>query len=188
MPSSERPDQRIENAAADLLTIAMSRPPTLGPGRLICVDGPAGSGKTTLAEAVADVAAAPVIHMDDLYAGWDGLAAGIDQLATILPPLAEGATGSYRRYDWHQGDYAETVMVPPAPLLVVEGVGSGSAAYTGFRTALAWVDAPEDVRRSRGVARDGDTVARLWEAWAGAETDHFALDLTAARADIIVTT
>lgn len=174
--------------AADLLTIAMSRPATLGPGRLICVDGPAGSGKTTLATALAEMTQAPVIHMDDLYDGWDGLTAGIAQLETILLPLVEGAPGSYRRYDWHQGAYAETVMVPPCPLLVIEGVGSGAAAYDSFRTALAWVDAPVELRRSRGIERDGDTFAPHWDAWAAAEAEHFAESLTAARADVVVNT
>ena len=41
--------------AAEVLSLARSRPPTLGSGRLICVDGPAGSGKTTLAEEVASL-------------------------------------------------------------------------------------------------------------------------------------
>jgi RecA/RadA recombinase len=177
-----------DSPSADLLMIAMSRPATLGPGRLICVDGPAGSGKTTLATALADMTQAPVVHMDDLYAGWEGLTDGIAQLETILLPLVGGAPGTYRRYDWHHGAYAETVMVPPSPLLVIEGVGSGAAAYDGLRTALAWVDAPEEVRKRRGLDRDGNTFAPHWDAWATAETDHFAHDQTAARADIIVTT
>ncbi|OIJ27148.1 uridine kinase family protein [Nocardioides luteus] len=166
----------------------MSRPATLGPGRLICIDGPAGSGKTTLATALAEMTQAPVIHMDDLYAGWDGLAAGIAQLETVLLPLVEGAAGSYRRYDWHLRTFAETVLVPPSPLLVIEGVGSGAAAYDGFRTALAWVDAPEELRKQRGLDRDGDTFAPHWDAWAAAEAEHFAANLTAARADIVVAT
>ena len=180
--------ERFDSAAADLVLIATSRPATLGPGRLICVDGPAGSGKTTLAQKLADLTGAPMIHMDDMYAGWDGIAAGVAQFDTILLPLVEGAPGSYRRYDWHAGEFTETVMVPPAPLLIIEGVGSGAVAYAGFRTALAWVDAPQEVRRSRGIARDGDTFAPHWEAWAAAETELFARELTAARADIIVLT
>ena len=166
----------------------MSRPATLGPGRLICIDGPAGSGKTTLATALAEMTQAPVIHMDDLYAGWDGLAAGIAQLETVLLPLVEGAPGSYRRYDWHRGELAETILVPPSPLLVIEGVGSGAAAYDGFRTALAWVDAPADQRKTRGLDRDGETFAPHWDAWAAAEAEHFAANGTEARADVVVNT
>ncbi|MEU4450081.1 4-amino-4-deoxy-L-arabinose transferase [Nocardioides sp. NPDC023903] len=176
----------MASAAADLLSIAMSRPATLGPGRLISIDGPAGSGKTTLATAVADLTGAPVIHMDDLFEGWDGLPGITDQLDSILLPLVEGATGSYRRYDWVKGEFAETVTVPPAPLLVIEGVGSGAAAYDDLRTALAWVDAPYETRMRRGIERDGDAFAPHWEAWAAAETELFAREQTAARADIIV--
>ena len=40
------------DAARDVLALAASRPPSLGAGRLVCVDGPAGSGKTTLAAAL----------------------------------------------------------------------------------------------------------------------------------------
>nr|WP_183551137.1 4-amino-4-deoxy-L-arabinose transferase [Nocardioides albus] len=166
----------------------MSRPATLGPGRLVCIDGPAGSGKTTLAAAVADLTGAPVIHMDDLFEGWGGLPGITDQLDTILLPLIEGATGSYRRYDWDRAEFAETVTVPPAPLLVIEGVGSGAAAYDDLRTALAWVDAPYETRMRRGIERDGDAFAPHWEAWAAAESELFAREQTAARADIIVTT
>ena len=43
-----------------------ARPPTLGRGRLLCVDGPAGSGKTTLADEVRAITGAPVVHMDNL--------------------------------------------------------------------------------------------------------------------------
>lgn len=177
-----------DSAAADLLAIAMSRPATLGPGRLICVDGPAGSGKTTLAMALAELTRAPIIHMDDLYEGWDGLPTITAQLDTILRPLVTGAPGSYRRYDWVEGAYAEDVLVPPTPLLVIEGVGSGAAAYDDLRTALAWVDAPHEVRMRRGIERDGEAFRPHWEKWAAAETEHFARDQTAVRADIIVTT
>ena len=39
---------------------------------LVCIDGPAGAGKTTLAELLmARHPHARVMHLDDLYAGWD---------------------------------------------------------------------------------------------------------------------
>jgi len=165
----------------------MSRPATLGPGRLICVDGPAGSGKTTLATALAEMTHAPVVHMDDLYAGWDGLTDGIAQLETILLPLVEGSPGSYRRYDWHAREFAETVLVPPSPLLVIEGFGSGAATYDGFRTALAWVDAPEE-ERHHGHAAVHVPVRHRPRFRRGAEAGRQALttltpDPAARRAD-----
>ena len=77
-------------------------PPTLGAGRLVCIDGPAGSGKTTLAAAVADArrAGARVVHMDDLYEGWSGLPARRRPARRRCCARWPRAAGCYRRYDW----------------------------------------------------------------------------------------
>ena len=175
--------------ADQLLELARSRPPTLGTGRLICVDGPAGSGKTTLAARLAALRPGIlVIHMDDLYPGWDGLPEVDAQLETLLRPIAEGAPGSYRRYDWQLGRFAETVQVPPVELMVIEGVGSGSTTIEDLVTVLAWVEAPYELRMRRGIERDGDDFAPYWEAWARAESEHFEQHHTRDRADLVIDT
>lgn len=176
----------MSSEADRILELARSRPATLGDGRLICVDGPAGSGKTTLAAAIAERSGGPVVHMDDLYPGWDGLPEVGGQLEGLLRPLAEGRPGSYRRYDWHAGAYAETVAVPPAELLVLEGVGSGSRVVADLVTVLAWIEAPYELRMRRGIERDGDAFAPYWHAWADAERSHFAAEGTRERADVVV--
>ena len=173
-----------------MLDLLASRPATLGAGRLLCVDGPAGSGKTTLAAAVAGAAGATVrvVHMDDLYAGWDGLPEVDAQLDGLLRPLAGGRPGHYRRYDWHAAAWAETVDVAPMDLLVVEGVGSAPRRTADLVTVLVWVEAPHDLRMRRGVERDGEAFAPHWERWARAEADHFAAEGTRERADLVVST
>ncbi|HYF71618.1 MAG TPA: 4-amino-4-deoxy-L-arabinose transferase [Nocardioides sp.] len=176
-------------AARALLELATSRPPTLAAGRLVCIDGPAGSGKTTLAGAVAALEPdAVVVHMDDLYDGWAGLSRVDDQLRTLLEPLSRCEAGAYRRYDWLAGRYAETVTVAPGELLVLEGVGSGSARFAHLVTALAWVEAPSDVRLRRGLERDGEAVRPHWERWQVDEAARFVRDGTRARADLVVDT
>ena len=171
-----------------MLRLLHERPPTLGDARLLCVDGPGGSGKTTLARAVADRTGAPVVAMDDLYDGWSGLTTVADQLGTLLRPLADGRPGRYRRYDWHARAFAETVEVgPPASgLLVVEGVGAGSAAYAHLQTVLVWVEVPRALGLQRGVARDGEHLREQWLAWQAAEADHFTSDRTRERADLVL--
>jgi uridine kinase len=170
-----------------VLAVLDARAATLGPGRLVCVDGPAGSGKTTLAGALA--ASRPlvtVVHMDDLYPGWDGLPHVGDQLASLLEPLAAGRPGRYRRWDWHASAWAEEVVVAPGPLLVLEGVGAGSSVAAALATVLVWVEAPYDLRLRRGLERDGDAFAPHWEAWAASEAEHFARHRTRERADVVV--
>lgn len=179
------PDQPTAvRRVVDLLT---SRPATLGDGHLVCVDGPAGSGKTTLAAGIAAaVAGSVVVHMDDLFEGWDGLPTVDAQLDSLLLPLAGGEEGSYRRWDWDAGAWAERVTVAPTGLLVVEGVGAGSLRAAEVTTVLVWVEAPYDVRMRRGLERDGDAFAPHWEAWARAEAEHFARHRTRERADLVV--
>jgi uridine kinase len=174
------------DVAATALELARSRPATLGSGRLICVDGPAGSGKTTLAAAIGDRAGAPVVHMDSLYDGWEGLPRVSDQLDALLLPLAVDEAGHYLRYDWDLEQYVETVTVRPGPLLVLEGVGSGARAHAGLCTLLVWVEAPADLRLARGLERDGVLLEDRWRQWMHDETEHFGREDTRARADLLV--
>lgn len=152
---------------------------------LLGVDGRAGSGKTTLAVAVARRLGAPVLHMDDLYRGWDGLADAPAHLAEqVLAPLRRGRSGAYRRYDWAAGRLAERVLVPPDPVLVVEGCGTTVSPAGQLLDLRVWMDAAPVLRRRRGVARDGDVFAAQWERWAAQEADLFAVDGTPERADL----
>lgn len=174
-------------AARAVLDLLATRPPTLGGGHLVCVDGPAGSGKTTLATGLAEqVAGARVVHMDDLFEGWDGLPRVDAQLRGLLDPLGQGRPGRYRRWDWHADRWAEEVVVEPSPLLVLEGVGAGSLVSAPWTSVLAWVEAPHDLRMRRGIERDGEAFAPYWEAWAAAEVDHFARHRTRERADLVL--
>ncbi len=181
----------MTETAALLLDLALSRATTLGAGRLVRLDGPSGSGKTTLATRLAALAAeSHVVHLDDLYDGWAGLPGVGAQLDTLLLPLSRGASGTYRRYDWHAGAFAETVRVAPTPLLVLEGVGAGSPVHERLATVTCWVDAPEDLRRSRALERDGTVLAERWAehwaAWATAEAAYFTGSRVAERADLHV--
>ena len=171
--------------AEQVLALVRSRPPTLGEARLVCVDGPAGSGKTTLAAEIASLSGgAAVVHMDDLYEGWRGLASVDNQLETLLRPLAEGFSGSYRRWDWPGNAWAETVLVPPARLLVLEGVGSGSSTHADLITLLAWVEVPFELRMERGLRRDADAATDHWRQWARDEQALFERERTRERADV----
>jgi uridine kinase len=162
--------------------------PRCGSTRLVCIDGPSGSGKTTLsARLVAALGDPPVLHMDDLYPGWDGLAASVPLLyGQVVAPLAAGRAARYRRYDWHREEFGETRDLGRPELLVVEGVACGARLIAERAALLVWVDAPPEVRFRRGIARDGETYRPHWERWARQESAHFAAESTACRADVRV--
>jgi uridine kinase len=168
-----------------VLAAALDRAPTLGDGRLLCIDGPAGSGKSTLAARVHALRPdAVVVNTDQLLDGWDGLPGLPPLLAGLVAPLARGEASSYRRYDWEAGRYAERVPVRRAPLLVIEGVGAGTRLLAPYRTLLVWVDAPDDERLRRVVARDGEGVTPYLEGWVTAETAYFDREQVSTAADL----
>ena len=182
----------LEAAAAHVVGTALRRPALLGDARLVCIDGPAGSGKTALAGEVVRQgrAAGPtvtVVHLDDVYDGWGGLpAVGGTLLEDVVRPLAERRTATYRRYDWHAGRYAGTRSVQPADLVVLEGVGSGHPGYGGLVTLLVWVEAPADLRLRRGLARDGADLEPHLLAWREAEDRLHEQEGTRDRAHLLV--
>ena len=181
----------VDETARSVLALLLSRDPTLGSTRLLCVDGPAGSGKTTLSAAL--LRAAPksrqleLVHMDDLYEGWSGLEAGMRRVADdVITPLRHDEPGRYRRYDWVRGELAEEHLVTPVDVLVVEGVGAGNVAYADDITVLVWVETPSDVRLDRGISRDGEPLREHWQAWKAQEDAVFAEHRARARADVVV--
>ena len=177
--------------ASRLVEQLQRRPPRLGSTRLLCLDGPAGTGKTTLAaaverELVGRGTSCVVAHMDDLYDGWTGLEPALEGrvLAQVLEPLTAGRSARWQRYDWYAGRFAEWIDLRPPEVLVLEGCGSGARAYAPYTSLLVWSDAPRAERIARVVARDGEEVLEHLPAWMAREAAHFAADGTAARADI----
>lgn len=175
--------------AAEVAHRVLTAPPTLGPGRLVCVDGPAGSGKTTLAKALgAVVPGAQVVHCDELLQGWRGLPGLAATVAALLAPLSAGRPGEWRRWNWHASDWAETHSVAPGGLLVLEGVGCWSPAIAHLVGVLVWVEAESQLRLRRGLERDGEQMRPHWEQWRLDEDDLFRRLDTSAHADLVVTT
>lgn len=178
---------------AAVLDHALAQPPGLGAGRLVCIDGPAGSGKSTLGAAVAAGAAGRgagsvhVLHTDDLLDGWAGLPVlGERLLGHVVAPLAVGRPARYRRYDWLAAAPAEEHLVAPMDLLVLEGVGAADPRLAAHRATLVWVEATDDVRLARGLARDGEELREQWLSWMRDEAVLFRRHRTRELADLRV--
>jgi len=175
--------------AAALLTISNTQP-RCGTTKVIAVDGPSGAGKTDFTAALAKhLPSAQRLHMDDLYPGWDGLRQAVaDVYDQVLAPLARGESAAYRRWDWKHDRYAGWQGLPPAGLLLVEGVGSGARPGAELESVLIWLEADRAVRFRRGIERDGDRYLPHWQGWAVLEEALFEGDRTRERADLIVDT
>jgi uridine kinase len=163
--------------------------PRAGRTRVVAIDGRSGSGKTRLAGLLREELGAPVVLLEDLYGGWDGLERGIDLLvAEVLRPLAAGQTARVPRYDWITRAWGEPAPLEPPELLIVEGVGAGARRAAAFESLAVWLEAPADVRKKRALDRDGETFAPYWDYWAAQEDAMLARERTPERAGLVVRT
>ncbi|MFF8995399.1 uridine kinase [Streptomyces sp. NPDC014983] len=162
-------------------------PPSLGPVRLIGVDGHAGSGKSTFAgRLAAALDGAPVLHLDDI-ASHERLFSWTDRLLTqVIDPLSRGETAAYLPYDWNARAFGPARPLPPAPVIVVEGVGAGRRALRPFLAELLWMELPREESWARGRRRDGTEQREFWDGWVEAERAHFADDPTRSHAGLLV--
>jgi uridine kinase len=159
--------------------------PRAGRTRVVAIDGRSGAGKTSLATELSGRLSAPVVSLEDLYGGWDGLERGIDLLAaTVLVPLAAGQAARAPKYDWVAGEWAAPVVIEPPGILIVEGVGAGARRAAAFESVLVWLEVPAPVRKKRALDRDGATFAPYWDQWAAQEDLMLARERTPDRADI----
>lgn len=171
----------------DLVTAIRGRPPRAGATRVVAIDGPAGSGKTRFAARLSEVASAHVICLDDLTPSWTGpdkeAALLVEQ---VLGPLASGGPARYRSFDWVQDRYTGWRDVPPDPILLVEGVGSGSRIVRPCLSYLIWVEAPSVLRLARGLERDGQERRPDWDRWREREDALFRREGTRDCVDLLV--
>jgi len=175
------------DGVARIVGVLTSAVPRAGGTRVVAIDGRSGAGKTSLAAALRQRLQAPVVSLEDLYGGWDGLERGIDLLVSaVLEPLAAGRAARVPRYDWIAREWAEPATIEPPPILIVEGVGAGARRAAAFESVLVWLEVPAPVRKRRALDRDGETFAPHWDQWAAQEDLMLARDRTQDRADITI--
>ena len=170
VPVTMGPDEGARELAPRLSALAGERA-TASSGEVgtrpgvpvVTIDGYSGSGKSTLAAALAPLLPGwQVLHLDDWYPGWDGLEAGADIARRIAADLRAGRASSYEAWDWENSITGATIRVPLAPT-IIEGCG----AIEAEADLTIWIADPgEDERRSRALARDGQTYAPHWRRWA----------------------
>ena len=153
---------------------------------ILLIDGRSCSGKSTLAAEIQNIifkdgeSAPRVVHMDDLYLGWNGLQAGVDYLQRfILKPLSDSYIAQWREFDWanpgepgfeaRNGEWREFMGGTP---LIVEGCGALNQMSAALADFCVWLEVDQDTRHQRWLAREGS--ADHWAAWAAQEEEFYA--------------
>ncbi|MCX5401381.1 uridine kinase [Streptomyces sp. NBC_00102] len=195
----QQPVDVVEQAKAvadGVLHLARAR----GTTTIVAIDGTGGSGKTTLAAAVAELLdGAVVVHVDDFYrpmpAGerelldaeqgyhryfdWERLR---DQ---VLIPLRDDRAARYQLYDWTTEQLGAWREIATGTVVIVEGVYSARPELAPCYHFTAYVDTPRGVCLTRVRAR-GENSEEWIMRWRAAEDHYVHTTSPRSRAELLV--
>ena len=161
---------------------------------IIAIDGPAGAGKTTLAStlflALAKDSTITVIHMDDLYAGWDeALGEKLTESLTWITSCHKAKKDLiYSPFNWSEKRFDSPRLHGSTSLLILEGVGSSQRFIEEYLSTSIWLDLDPSVGFKRVIERDGEEISDSMALWLEVQKQHFISDRTKERSEFVLST
>ena len=167
---------------------------------VLALDGRCGSGKTTMAAALAEqFPDSIVLHTDDFYLppadrvpGWEQTPCANMDLARlrdeVLAPARAGKPALYRAYSCRESAYLPVQQLAAQPLVILEGSYSHHPLLTGYETLRVFLTCAKEEQTHRLQAREGERYANFAARWVPLEEGYFAQYHIAETADFVVDT
>jgi uridine kinase len=160
---------------------------------LLAIDGPAGAGKTTFAaklEAELSVnGTVRVIHMDDLYNGWENALS--NPLSEILDRISTahlaGREFVIKIFNWHTMTFDREEKIAPTDYLIIEGVGAAQQIVRETGATTYWLEIEPEIGLQRVLDRDGAHIEVQMRQWQVDQEKHFARDETRENCEFKLT-
>ena len=166
---------------------------------LVALDGRCGSGKTTLAEQLAERFPQSItVHTDDFYlppsrrvTGWEKIPCAnmdIQRLRDeVVAPARAGQAFSYQAYSCREDAYLPPRPLGSAPLVIVEGSYSHHPSLAPYYDIRIFVTCSPDEQARRSAKRE-EAVFDFVEQWIPLEEGYFANYGIEENAEILVVT
>lgn len=156
----------------------------------LAIDGVAGSGKTTLASRLCgDLKSCQVVHMDDLYEGWnDPLSQRlmVKVIRELLEPFNQQIPIRYQKFDWILNRFDKFEDLKTSNILILEGVGSGQREFRKYLSKTIWVEYDPSQGFDRVIARDGEGIRGEMVNFLLDQNKHFIAELTKNASDYTI--
>ncbi len=165
---------------------------------ILAIDGGAASGKTTLAESLAEQFEGAVIHMDDFFlrpeqrteARFSEPGGNLDRerfSEEVIPYLHSENGFSYRRFDCSKMALGEDISIPQTKLLIIEGSYSHHPAFGNAYDLKLFLDIDEETRKARILKRNGKEKYDIFiNRWIPFENRYFEAFSIREKADILI--
>jgi uridine kinase len=165
---------------------------------VVGLSGRGGAGKSSLCRELVGVLPRVAVVAGDDFLDPAGCAAvtddwrGLDRARIareLIGPFHRGDPVRWQRMDWGTGSLAEWHELPPAEVLVVEGIGVVHPALAWDLTV--WLEVDAEVALRRGIRRDRDDdgvdVEAVWrEVWGPTDDAFIARFRPAETADLVL--
>ncbi|MDE5893218.1 MAG: hypothetical protein K2H45_09875 [Acetatifactor sp.] len=150
----------------------------------IAIDGPCGSGKSSLAALLAELFPSRVLHMDDYYLplqrrspGWEETPCGNMDLERFLQeallPAARGEAIACQPYSCQQGQLQESRMLPSAPLTIVEGSYSHHPLFAQHYDLKLFLRCSHEEQLARLQRRESTRLDAYLQRWIPLEEAYY---------------
>ena len=166
---------------------------------ILALDGMAAAGKTTEADELSAYFRAPVVRMDDFFLpqplrtperlSEPGGNVHYERFAAeVLPGLTAGRAFDYRRFDCGLMAYGARVLIPAAPVVIVEGAYAMHPCFGKYwDLGVFFAVSPEEQERRIRRRNGAEGWERFRTRWIPLENRYHAACRTAEQADIVIT-
>lgn len=151
---------------------------------VVAIDGPCGSGKSSLAALLEQLFPSRVLHMDDYYLplqqrspGWEQIPCGNMNLERFLQeallPAAKREAIVCRPYSCQQGRLLEPRMLPKTPLTIVEGSYSHHPVLASHYALKIFLHCHRQEQLARLTRRESTRLDAYLQRWIPLEEAYY---------------
>ena len=152
---------------------------------IVTLEGGSASGKSTLAEILAEVYDCNLFHTDDFFLRpeqrtperFAEIGGNLDRerfYDEVVAPLTKNETVIYRPFDCGSQKLDDPITVPPKKLTVIEGVYSTHPAFSRYYDLAVFLDIDPDYQKKRILVRNSPRFAeRFFNEWIPLENRYF---------------
>lgn len=165
---------------------------------VIAIDGCCASGKTTLAQTLAENSGAQIIHTDDFFLPFEmrtaerlSLPGGnihFERFADeVINGIKNGEPFEYRIFNCKIGGYDGTKIVDPSKPIIIEGAYSLRPEFSDIYDYKIFMTVDEEIQIDRIIKRNGTEALEIFKSkWIPLENKYFDYFSIANQCDIVI--
>lgn len=164
-------------------------------GGVIAIEGRCGSGKTTLAAALAEKLGGRVVHMDHFFLpptlrsaqrlAQPGGNIDCERFLAEAAPCLRSNEFCYDAFDCSSNSL-HRVSLPPSRVTIVEGSYCMHPSLSHLYDLKIYIDITPSLQRERIIAREGDRAEVFFSKWIPLEEKYLSAFDIAKKCDLII--